>query len=696
MDLCKPFWTEAFVSGICDVLNSALVGKTLGVDSLSIYYIVTVPTAFTETIISAVLETISSLGGQSVGVGSYKLTGQYCQISIILYTILYIPHAILWITCLKPTLRWFAPNLGEEVIEEGYNYFLVSLIGTYIEAFSTVLHSLLEVTDNYGYGMKSGVVHNIVSVLGFFIYVKVNPEAQKSIVWVETIWTVMTFVFLAIDLFVSKRMKWFDDFWNGILRSVAMKNWEAIWLVLKTAAPLSIGNIIMTIEWELLAIFAASLGGIQVAAWGIVGTIWGILEYATACVAGAGEIRVAKLLGNGNPRLAKLSAYKCLFLGNAFAAMMSIAFLVGLPFIPGWFTDDQELQALVANVLPYCAIGNLTLTVGSLAWTLVGAQGRYSVATHHGCIGSLLVTIPCAAIAIYCLNWGLPALAASVVIGYMVSGAFNSITLFLSDWEYISYRVMITNGATEPVEEEEEECFAEGFAGRWKVFNFLNAKTVPKIMLDDNSSHRSKRGIVLVDTLSRNPSIETAGSNSTTSRSIDSSFENNSATNTSSWWSAFGFDHQEGEIREVVIGPGKLGYTIQSTGRGPMIVGCPADLGRNYMNSIVGAPYRGYQAKIITGDLFLGDIIVQVNKTRTDKMSGKELAQLLHRKQKRTLRKLMVSHREGTGLTTVYQPGPYGSAAIAGVLKNAKKIEEEEFEDDGVVGAGYFNLGWFS
>uniref|UniRef100_A0A7S4EGS3 Uncharacterized protein n=1 Tax=Pseudo-nitzschia australis TaxID=44445 RepID=A0A7S4EGS3_9STRA len=215
MDLCKPFWTEAFVSGICDVLNSALVGKTLGVDSLSIYYIVTVPTAFTETIISAVLETISSLGGQSVGVGSYKLTGQYCQISIILYTILYIPHAILWITCLKPTLRWFAPNLGEEVIEEGYNYFLVSLIGTYIEAFSTVLHSLLEVTDNYGYGMKSGVVHNIVSVLGFFIYVKVNPEAQKSIVWVETIWTVMTFVFLAIDLFVSKRMKWFDDFWNG-------------------------------------------------------------------------------------------------------------------------------------------------------------------------------------------------------------------------------------------------------------------------------------------------------------------------------------------------------------------------------------------------------------------------------------------------------------------------------------------------
>ena len=77
-------------------------------------------------------------------------------------------------------------------------------------------------------------------------------------------------------------------------------------------------------------------------------------------------------------------------------------------------------------------------------------------------------------------------------------------------------------------------------------------------------------------------------------------------------------------------------------------------------------------------------------------MSGKDLAKLLGRKQRRNLRKLIVSHREGTGLATVYQPGPYGSAAIAGVLNSAKNIEDEEFEDDGVVGAGYWNMGWFS
>ena len=96
---------------------------------------------------------------------------------------------------------------------------------------------------------------------------------------------------------------------------------------------------------------------------------------------------MAKLLGNGNPRLAKISAYKCLFLGNAFALIMSIAFLLGMPFIPAWFTDDEDLILSVRMVLPYCALGNITLTLGSLAWTLVGAQGRYTIATFHGCIG---------------------------------------------------------------------------------------------------------------------------------------------------------------------------------------------------------------------------------------------------------------------------------------------------------------------
>ena len=211
----------------------------------------------------------------------------------------------------------------------------------------------------------------------------------------------------------------------------------------------------------------------------------------------------------------------------------------------------------------------------------------------------------------------------------------------------------------------------------------------------------------MVDTLD-NASAMSAKSDDSMSRSskpsIGSNLENTSVTKTSSWWSALGFEDEEDEVRTVVIGPGKLGYTIQSTERGPMIVGCPEEptsgesffdafanqLGSSYFSAANQAP----RAKIMTGELFLGDILVQIDKIPTDKISGKDLALLLHRKINQPLRTLTVSHPEGTGLTTVYQPGPYGSAAIAGVLNNAN--DHEEFEDEGVIGAGYWKNGLFS
>ena len=138
------------------------------------------------------------------------------------YTLLYIPHAVFWIFYLKPILQWFAPDLGQDVIEEGYNYFLVSLVGTYISAYSSVLHSLLEVADHYRYGMMSDIAQEIVGVISFVAYLKIFPKQQKSIVWVEIIDTICLFLFLVADLMVAKKMKWFDGFWKGKISLVDM------------------------------------------------------------------------------------------------------------------------------------------------------------------------------------------------------------------------------------------------------------------------------------------------------------------------------------------------------------------------------------------------------------------------------------------------------------------------------------------
>ena len=191
---------------------------------------------------------------------------------------------------------------------------------------------------------------------------------------------------------------------------------------------------------------------------------------------------------------------------------------------------------------------------------------------------------------------------------------------------------------------------------------------------------------VLVDTLSDDVSMMSA----------DTEASSVSGTAPPSWWEGFELVHSVDTeilkvvIRKVVIGPGKLGYTIQSTEQGPMIVGVSEDASGFRFFGSRADPKR---AKIIEGCIYPGDVIVQVNDTPTHRMKGKHVAKLLLRIQKDTVRTLTLSHREGTGRTTVYQPGPYGSAAVAGVMENVKGMKDDEFDDDGVFGAGYWNMG---
>merc|ERR1719413_266956 len=102
--------------------------------------------------------------------------------------------------------------------------------------------------------------------------------------------------------------------------------------------------------------------------------------------------------------------------------------------------------------------------------------------------------------------------------------------------------------------------------------------------------------------------------------SADTEASSVSGTAPSSWWKGFELVHSDDtEIRKVVIGPGKLGYTIQSTEQGPMIVGVSED---SAGFSFFGSSADPQRAKIIKGSIYMGDVIVQVNDTPTHKMTG--------------------------------------------------------------------------
>ena len=165
----------------------------------------------------------------------------------------------------------------------------------------------------------------------------------------------------------------------------------------------------------------------------------------TEAMADASEVRCAFLLGSGQPAKAKRSAYKSIYMGVFLSLMLtSIVFMAGNN-IATWFTSDPALQHILADLIPLFGIGNVTLTVGTICWTLLGSQGRYRLATIVAVLASWFVTLPLAAIFTFLLKINLQGQTSAVVIGYMVSGSLNAYFLFRSDWMSLSLAVQKAN-----------------------------------------------------------------------------------------------------------------------------------------------------------------------------------------------------------------------------------------------------------
>ena len=225
-------------------------------------------------------------------------------------------------------------------------------------------------------------------------------------------------------------------------------------------------------EWEILTIFTARLGTAEVAAWGIVGSLWETVEALCRGIADGGEVRCSYHLGNANPGMAKISAYKTMLVSICASFFVSsIIFMVGenLAII---FTSDPTLQNLIVELIPFLGVGNIALTAGCTAWALVGAQARYRLATFIALLSSWGITMPFAAIMTYALNINLQGITSAVVIGYSVTCTALVYVLLRSDWERISKHIVEINDDSEEESSEdshqsdgkEEECDAQGDA----------------------------------------------------------------------------------------------------------------------------------------------------------------------------------------------------------------------------------------
>jgi Na+-driven multidrug efflux pump len=110
-------------------------------------------------------------------------------------------------------------------------------------------------------------------------------------------------------------------------------------------------------------------------------------------------------------------------------------------------TNDPTLQKLLKELLPMFGLSNASMALTTMAWTLLGAQGRYRLATVVVGLVSWTVTLPLAAFYSVYLEMDLQGQTSALVIGYLLAGMIHAYYLFRSDWAAMSKNVMDDNAS---------------------------------------------------------------------------------------------------------------------------------------------------------------------------------------------------------------------------------------------------------
>ena len=180
---------------------------------------------------------------------------------------------------------------------------------------------------------------------------------------------------------------------------------------------------------------------LTVATWAVVGVLWRLLETATEGFGEAAAIRVAYHLGSGNAALARHASHKALMVASLQSLFITSILLMSGKNIAKILTPDPVLQKLLNDLITNVSLGNLVMNFAMNVWSLLGAQGRYRLATLVILFSRWLVTMPMALVCIYGFKLDLNSVMGAVTTGFATSVLALSYIFFRSDWDRLS-RIM--------------------------------------------------------------------------------------------------------------------------------------------------------------------------------------------------------------------------------------------------------------
>mmetsp|Transcript_14068 Transcript_14068/g.30172 ORF Transcript_14068/g.30172 Transcript_14068/m.30172 type:complete len:891 (+) Transcript_14068:310-2982(+) len=450
--LAVPFTFSGLVEEVLEIISLSIISLNLGTDALSAYILVETLIEITSEFAGGAIDGQAPLVSHALGAGNNKLAGQYVQLCTILYVAIQLLFVLLWSTFTYDIilLMGFNSTVAQMAQEYGRLAVWCDVIGGISEAYS----DFFEVAGRELFVAFVGNVEALVEFAALAIAILIFNGSLISVAIIEIVNSVLFFVFTVAYTFWKG---WAQPFQPGIFGSFSLRNRFAVKQAIKTATPLAFGSVLIYGEWEISTIFAAYLGPAEATAWAVLGSLSDVFEASTEGISDAAEIRVAYQCGKNHPQRAKISSYKSILMGIIFSIFVSSVTLILHNDIPRWLTSDPTLQRMIAENIPLMAIDNMIMTSGSLCWTLVGAQGRYRLATIVFALSSWFVTIPLAAVSVYVLFLDLKGLLASFSIGFLFAATALSYILLRSDWAKISQHIQEKNALMGEVDSSDDD-----------------------------------------------------------------------------------------------------------------------------------------------------------------------------------------------------------------------------------------------
>jgi MATE family multidrug resistance protein len=432
LQLAIPFTCSAIIKNASELILLAIISHSLGTDDMVAYAMVGLIISVSSSFLGGWIEAISSLGSMAYGAKKYELLGQYLKISCIAYTLCEVPMAIIWYCSIGKILLLL--GFDESVASIGQDYVWVAMSIQIMTSLNMGLMEFLAVIEKEHY---ANIMYCTSCFLGVGMVAVATRLSDVSLVELGLVLLLNKALLFFLNIIISDKMGWLKEFESGIFGRLSFKSLSVVEAVFKVAVPLAFGNLLGNAEWEILTILAAMLGPAEAATWAILGYVWEFFESTTEAIGDASELRVAHHLGNGQPDMAKLSAYKSMLLAAIVTGLSSVLLMSLVDQLPPLMTYDTTIQGMLVQLFPLVALGNVTMSMGMVCWAIVGAQGRYRLSTTIATSCAFFITIPVGtALTIRKVN--LQGLTFAVVVGYTITAMILSLVVLTSDWKALS------------------------------------------------------------------------------------------------------------------------------------------------------------------------------------------------------------------------------------------------------------------